>query len=89
MYTAEVTSLSSKGQIVIPQEMRKALGLNIGTKLMIATDGSNLLLKPIEQPRVESFKKLINETRKFGRSIRLKRSDALKAIRKAKRENRY
>jgi antitoxin PrlF len=87
MIAAEVTSLSSKGQIVIPQGMRSALGLTIGAKLMIVTDGSNLLLKPIEQPRAESFRKLIEQSRQFARSVGLKRTDLHKAIQKAKRES--
>jgi AbrB family looped-hinge helix DNA binding protein len=87
MFTAKITSLSSKGQVVIPVPLRKSLGLSIGSKMMIVSDGTNLLLKPIETPKLESFKKLISESRKFAKSVGLKRSDLTKAIKKAKRES--
>jgi len=87
MIAAQITRLSSKGQIVIPIPIRKTLGLSIGSKMMIVTDGSNLLLKPIETPRLASFKKLILESRKFAKSINLKRSDLAESIKKAKRES--
>ena len=66
MISTEVTSLSSKGQIVIPDRIRKQMGLSSGSKLIVITDGTNLLLKPIEEPKMESFKKLIDESRKFA-----------------------
>ncbi len=55
MISTEVTSLSSKGQIVIPDNIRKQMGLSSGSKLIVITDGTNLLLKPIEEPKVETF----------------------------------
>ena len=88
MINAEVTSLSSKGQVVIPDRIRKILGLSTGTKMMVITDGRNLLFKPLEEPKVESFNKLIRESRKFARESGLKKEDVKKAIQEVRRENR-
>jgi AbrB family looped-hinge helix DNA binding protein len=88
MISTEVTSLSSKGQIVIPDRIRKQMGLKNGSKLIVITDGTNLLLKPIEEPNMESFKKLIEESRKFAKKEKLKKSDIKKAVEEARRENR-
>ncbi len=44
MNTLDVTTMSSKGQVVIPTDIRKELGLLTGVKLMVLTDGANLLL---------------------------------------------
>lgn len=52
MISTEVTSLSSKGQVVIPDKIRKQLGLVTGTKLIVISDGANLLLKPMEEPKL-------------------------------------
>lgn len=87
MIATEVTSLSSKGQIVIPNEIRKAMHLAIGAKLMIMTDGSNLLLKSIEPSRFEEFQPLIVESRKFAKSAKLKKADVSAAIRKVRSES--
>lgn len=64
MRTLEVTSASSKGQVVIPTRIRKELGIVAGTKLIVMSDGDNLLMKPIQNPKMEAFKKLAAESRK-------------------------
>ena len=46
--------------VVIPDRIRKEMGLTFGSKLIVITDGSNLLLKPMEEPKIETFKKLID-----------------------------
>lgn len=88
MINAEVTSLSSKGQVVIPDKIRKILGLSVGSKMMVITDGSNLLFKPLEEPKLVSFNKLIRESRKFARESGLKKEDVNKAIKEVRHENR-
>jgi AbrB family looped-hinge helix DNA binding protein len=88
MIQLEVTSVSSKGQIVIPTEIRKEMGLSEGTKLMVVTDGANLLLKPIFKPKIELFKKLIKESRRFARENGLTKDDLKKAIKKVRNESR-
>ncbi len=55
----ELTRLSSRGQIVIPEAMRKRLGLRTGTKFALFADGRNLLLQPLATPEVASFQKLL------------------------------
>lgn len=80
--------MSSKGQVVIPNEFRKSLGLVPGTPLAVFTDGANLLLKPVEVPEADSFEKLLKESRKAAKSAGLKRSDITKAIKKVRNEDR-
>jgi AbrB family looped-hinge helix DNA binding protein len=53
MNNVQVTSVSSKGQVVIPADIRESMGITIGAKLIIFTDGENLLLKPIQAPKYE------------------------------------
>ncbi|MBV6492446.1 MAG: hypothetical protein LDLANPLL_00440 [Turneriella sp.] len=86
----EITSLSSKGQIVIPTEIRKRLELDVGTKLAIMTDGKNVLLQKIEPPRISKFNDLIARSQEIRKRKRLKKSDirvAIKAARKKKVAN--
>jgi AbrB family looped-hinge helix DNA binding protein len=88
MINAEVTSLSSKGQVVIPDRIRKILGLSTGAKLMVITDGSNLLFKPLEEPKIKAFNKLIRESRGFASTTGLKKGDIKKALKEVRCENR-
>jgi len=92
MSTLEVTSLSTKGQVVIPQEIRKKLGLKPGTKMIVIQERDNILLKPITLPKEEQFKKLISLGDKIRDSLNLEESDiekAIEAVRKSKNENRH
>ena len=58
----EITSVSTKGQIVIPAHMRHQLGLESGSKLAIFTDGTRILLRPLRPPHPAQFRRLIRES---------------------------
>lgn len=88
MTKMQVTSLSSKGQVVIPNDIRSLLGIKTGAKLLIVTDGDSMVLKPIQTPKFEIFKDLIERSRKFAKEKNLKRSDVQKIIRQVRNENR-
>ena len=88
MQTLEVTSVSSKGQVVIPGPIRESLGIRSGTKLMVITDGESVLMKPLEAPKLAAFKRLIAESRACARRSNLKQSDVAKALRKVRDANR-
>lgn len=40
-------TVSSKGQLVIPAEMREALGIEPGTRVSIHQQGDELILRPV------------------------------------------
>ena len=84
----EMTTMSSKGQVVIPVDIRQELGLANGTKLMILTGGGNLLLKPVQTPRLETFRALIRRSEQHAKAVGLKKSDIPKLIKKVRRESR-
>jgi len=65
MDTLEITSLSTKGQIVIPRSIRNQLNLDTGDKLIVVCDGTNILLKPVLMPCMSEFKTLVEETDKI------------------------
>ena len=88
MSTLEITSVSSKGQVVIPGSIRTSLGIKSGTKLAVITDGESVLMKPLETPKLAAFKGLIAESRAYARRAGLKRSDVSKAIRRVRDANR-
>ena len=49
------TTVSSKGQIVIPAELRAALGINTGTRVAIQKQDKHLILQPITEEFIDSL----------------------------------
>lgn len=85
---AEVTSVSSKGQVVLPKAIRDEMDLDTGSKLVIFTDGRNILLKPITMPDLSEFESLMKESKKWAEKVGMKQTDiddAIKSVRKRKR----
>lgn len=76
----EVASVSTKGQVVIPGSIRQQLGIKAGSKLMVVTDGENLLMKPVAEPNLKTFRSLAKESRKAAKDAGLTPADARKAI---------
>jgi len=52
---AEYTTLSTKGQIIIPADIRDHMKLSPGTKLSIQRDGQTLILRPITPEFIDSL----------------------------------
>jgi len=78
------TRMSSKGQVVIPEEIRKRLRLKAGSQFVVVGEKDTVILKAISPPSLEEFDDLITEARKQGRRAGLKRSDITAAIAKVR-----
>lgn len=84
----KVTSVSSKGQVVIPSDIREKLGISSGTNLLVLTDGSNLLLKPISIPKLKSFEQLVRDSRALASKKKLTKEAVNKIIKSVRHESR-
>lgn len=78
------TKLSSKGQVVIPEEVRKQLGLKAGDQFVVVGEDDAVILKTITPPSIRDFDAIIEKARKQARATRMKRSDIAKAIAKVR-----
>ena len=84
MKASATTKMSSKGQVVIPEEVRNALGLKAGSKFVVVGKGDVVILKVVTPPSMSDFDDIIQEARRQARQAGMKRSDvtaALKAVR--------
>jgi AbrB family looped-hinge helix DNA binding protein len=80
------TKMSSRGQVVIPEEVRTALGLETGTQFVVVGEGDVIILKMVTPPDMSEFDDIIQDARREARAAGMKRSDvveALKAVRAA------
>jgi AbrB family looped-hinge helix DNA binding protein len=85
MTTIETTKMSSKGQIVIPEEIRDRLGLKNGDKFLVMGEKDIVILKTLAKPSLADFDDLIKKARKQAKSAGLKKSDIGKAVVKSRR----
>jgi len=76
--------ISSKGQVVIPDGIRKRLGLKNGSQFVVVGEKDTMILKTISTPSMEKFDELIAQARKQAKKAGIKRSDVTAAIAKAR-----
>ncbi|HEX6304805.1 MAG TPA: AbrB/MazE/SpoVT family DNA-binding domain-containing protein [Anaerolineales bacterium] len=50
------TYVSSKGQIVIPADMRRKYGIKSGTRIEIYDDGERIILRPVTPEYIRSLR---------------------------------
>jgi len=78
------TRLSSKGQVVIPEDVRDRLGLKPGDQFVVVGEGDVVILKTISPPAMKEFDGLVSKARSQARRAGLKPSDVTTAIRKVR-----
>ena len=78
------TKMSSKGQVVIPEEIRKRLGLKAGSQFVVVGDKDTVILKTITPPSMKEFNELVKEARRQARKAGFKKSDIVSAVSKAR-----
>ena len=88
---AEVTTISEKGQVVIPQSIRKELGIKPKTKFLVYGKGDTVIMKRLKLP---DMKKEWEDIFKMMDEKGLKLSDAeiqeeIVATRKEKIRNKH
>ena len=78
------TKMSSKGQVVIPEAIRKKLGLESGSQFLVLGEKDSVILKAISAPSKREFSKLIAKARKEAKKAGLEPkaiSDAIAKVR--------
>ena len=84
METLATTRMSSKGQIVIPEPIRKRLNLKAGAQFVVLGENDVVILKAITAPSMKDFDALIQQARQQAKLAGLKRSDITRAVSKAR-----
>lgn len=80
------TKLSSKGQIVIPEEIRDNLKLKEGDQFVVIGQGDTVILKSITPPGLSEFSDLMKKAARHAKTLSLKPSDVARAIKKVRRQ---
>ena len=75
---AQITTVSTKGQLVIPAAVRESLGIEPGTRIAVSLEGRRIILEPVSASRVEETRGLF----RGGPSL----SERLKRERRAEKD---
>ncbi|MBW6503683.1 AbrB/MazE/SpoVT family DNA-binding domain-containing protein [bacterium] len=78
------TRLSSKGQVVIPEDVRQRLGLKAGDQFIVVGEGDVVILKTISPPSMKDFDVLVSKARSQVRRAGMKPQDVAAAIKKVR-----
>jgi AbrB family looped-hinge helix DNA binding protein len=84
MQKIATTIMSSKGQVIIPEEIRRRLKLKTGAQFVVVGDNNAVILKNISPPSIEEFDELIIKVRKIGQQAGLNKNDIKEAIMKVR-----
>ncbi len=80
------TKLSSKGQVVIPEEMRKRLHLKPGHQFVVLAENDTIILKTLMPPSPDEFATMLKETHKAVKKAGITPEDLKKEIKKARKK---
>ena len=84
MSSVATTKMSSKGQVVIPDQVRKALNLQAGTQFVVLGEGDVVILKTINPPQIDEFDAIIGKARAQARAAGMTPADVTDALRESR-----
>jgi len=84
MASVSTTKMSSKGQVVIPENIRRNLSLKTGAQFIVVGDKDVVILKSITPPSINELDELIAKARQDGKKVGLKKTDIKEAIKKVR-----
>ena len=82
----DVLTVSTKGQIVLPAPIRKALSIKSGDRLAAYAIGDTVMLKPVKVPTEEDFKSWLDEAQAWAAGAGLTPADVDAAIAEVRAE---
>ena len=85
MNEAATTTLSSKGQVVIPEEIRSRLGLKTGAQFVVVADRDVVIFKVLDPPSLSEFASLVSRARRVAKRAGLRQADVAKVVTKVRR----
>ena len=80
MEDVTTTRLSSRGQVVIPEAVRRKLSLEPGAEFVVLGEDDTIVLQRVRTPAMHDFDAIVARARQAARRAGLRRSDVAAAI---------
>lgn len=84
MKTLFTTKMSSRGQVVIPEDIRKLMKLEKGAQFVVLSEGDAILLKQLTPPSLDQFNRLLTLAREQVEKSGFRKQDLDEAIERAR-----
>ncbi len=81
----QVLTVSSKGQISLPVEMRRHLSIDTGDKLVAYASGDTIMLKVLKLPSAEEFEASLAEAQAWAKGAGYREEDVDDIIKSVRR----
>lgn len=82
--SAQIITMSTKGQIVLPAEIRKELQIRPGAKLLAFCQNGTIMLKPLELPTDDELRRLFDEAQAWAQRNGITPADVEEQIKKTR-----
>jgi len=79
-----ITKISSKGQIVIPRDIREKLKVKEGNLFVITDKGNSIFLEKIELPKIKTWKEATKPFREAAKKSRFTEEDLGRLIKETR-----
>jgi AbrB family looped-hinge helix DNA binding protein len=86
MIKPATSKLSSKDQVVIPEEIRTRLGLEPGAQFVVVGEGDAVILKALKAPGISEFRALMDKAQESAAAAGLTLEDVSRVIRELRAE---
>jgi AbrB family looped-hinge helix DNA binding protein len=86
MGLVSTTRMSSKGQVVIPEEIRRRLELDTGTQFIVLGEDDVVILKMVRPPSMGDFDRLVKKVKKQARAAGLTRSGVSAVVSRVRKQ---
>ena len=87
----EITKMTSRGQVVIPQDIRQSKGLKEGEKFLVYDTGDSIVLKRVKNLQkakdIEEFEKTFSSMWKTAKTKSITKKDVTEEIKAYRKEN--
>ncbi len=80
------TKMSSRGQVVIPEDIRKQLHLETGTQFAVIAENNVVILKIITPPKLSEFKGILNKIQNAAKAAGLTTEDLDEVIKEDRKK---
>jgi len=86
MSQVATTKLSSRGQVVIPEDIRDKMKLHVGDQFLVLAEKDVVILKIVSRPSMDEYKTLITKVRKSAKAAGLTKESVNSAIKAARKK---